>query len=269
MRNLAVRLAGLTAGAALLAACSNDAPAAEADAGQAGVATAFEARAALAPEIEALPRLAGDSAPIQAINADLDKLDAMAREAGCGEGAGGYVRTISQPMTGPDFVSFWIAEEWACEGAAHPSFVQTPVTYDLSTGQRADWSRLLPGLKPAQGEAFEDAPTGYVYGYSSPELGAWWGRKVLATVSDREWIDQCRDLLEPAEPRNDTFRIWADAEHGAIAISPDFPHAMQACAETAYMTADDMRANGVDARLMTALAAAQAAGNWLPREAAE
>lgn len=232
--------------------------------GQSGALT-FTTGPNIKEDVQAMPRLTGDTPQIAAINADLDRVDAGALEAGCE--AGGHSRFVSQPMTGPDFVTFAMNEEIYCESAAYPSNDQTAITYDLSTGARADWAALMPGLAPAQDAAMDGMPAGYVYDSRSPELAAWYERKMLAGT-DPDHVEQCRDVWAPGDPAElgQGFRIWADAEHGAVAVSANYPHVIQACADIAYMTVEDMQTNGVDARLIEAITAAHAAGNWAPRE---
>ena len=82
------------------------------------VGVAFSPAPDLGKDIAALPRLVGTTPAIAAINADLAKLDAAAREsaAACENPDDGYSRWISQPMTGPAFVTYAISEEYNSGG---------------------------------------------------------------------------------------------------------------------------------------------------------
>lgn len=231
----------------------------------------------LSADIEAMPRLSGDSPAIVRINAELDRLDATAvADAGeCGRMADsqegdGWTRTITRPMTGPAYLTLREHLEIFC-GGAYPSTSQTPITWDLSTGERVNWVALLPGLGLVQDQAEEGMPTDYVYSVRSPRLETLYERKMLAEATDAEWREQCRDVWTPkaGDELGQGFRVWADAEHGGVAIDADYAHVVQACGGTVYLTADEMREAGAPAALIDALAAGRTAGNWAPREAAE
>ncbi|HEX8470116.1 MAG TPA: hypothetical protein VF633_03300 [Brevundimonas sp.] len=232
----------------------------------------------LSEEVEALPRLVGDSPAILRINAELDRLDATATAdakecvemAGDGPG-GGWSRAITRPMTGPAFVTMREHVEVYC-GGAYPSTTQTAITYDLSTGARANWVALLPALALVQDEPMAELPADYIYSVRSPQLEALYERKMIADADDAEWRDGCREVWKPKledETGGQGFNVWADAVHGGVAIDADYVHAVQACGGTVYLSADEMRAAGAPAGLINALTAAMAAGNWSPKEEAE
>lgn len=223
----------------------------------------FEARPDLAESVGALPRLVGEGAAIAAINADLDRRDAAARTAGC-EGGGGYERGVSQPMTGPDFISFWIAEGYACEGAAHPSFDQTAITYDLATGRAVDWVAAAPGLQLTRGDT-TDLPDGYVPDLSSTALTAWYSAKALAST-DREHVQECAGVWAPEALEGTGFKVWLDAQSGGLSVSPQFVHVVQACADTATLNGEEMRRFGVAPAIIDAVTAAHEAGAWAPKD---
>jgi hypothetical protein len=260
-----------------LAACGQGTTSrAEGVAGAAGDPILVE-KPRLSADIEAMPRLSGDSPAIVRINAELDRLDATAvADAGeCGQMADsqegdGWTRTITRPMTGPAYLTLREHLEIFC-GGAYPSTSQTPITWDLSTGERVNWVALLPGLGLVQDQAEEGMPTDYVYSVRSPRLETLYERKMLAEATDAEWREQCRDVWTPkaGDELGQGFRVWADAEHGGVAIDADYAHVVQACGGTVYLTADEMREAGAPAALIDALAAGKTAGNWAPREDAE
>ncbi len=226
-------------------------------------AVTFEPRPDLAEGVGALPRLVGEGAAIAAINADLDRRDAAAMADGC-DGGGGFERGVSQPMTGPGFISFWIAEGYACEGTAHPSFDQTAITYDLATGQAVDWVTAAPGLQLTRGDT-TGLPADYVPGLSSTALSAWYSAEALAST-DREQVEQCADLWTPEALDSVGFKVWLDAEAGGLSVGPEFAHVSQACADTATMNAEEMRRFGISPAIIVAVASAHAAGSWAPKE---
>ena len=260
-----------------LAACGQGTTSrAEGVAGAAGDPILVE-KPRLSADIEAMPRLSGDSPAIVRINAELDRLDAAAvADAGeCGRMADsqegdGWTRTITRPMTGPAYLTLREHLEIFC-GGAYPSTSQTPITWDLSTGERVNWVALLPGLGLVQDQAEEGMPTDYVYSVRSPRLETLYERKMLAETTDAERREACQDVWKPLadDELGQGFRVWADAEHGGVAIDADYAHVVQACGGTIYLTADEMREAGVPAALIDALAAGKTAGNWAPKEDAE
>ncbi len=277
MTRSVLRFTATAVAAFLVTACSagenSDAQAEAATSAQAaGGTVTLQARPNLSGDMEAMPRLVGDSPAIQAINAALDQSDTAARQnaadcaadAGNGPG-GGWARWITQPMTGPAYVTLREHLEYFC-GGAYPSNQQTAVTYDLATGRPVDWTAALPGLGLTV-STFEEMPPGYVPLVSSAALGAFYSRKMLANP-DAEWVEQCRDVFEPERLAEQTFNIWADAENGGVSVSPDFPRVVQACADTATLTAADLRGFDAEPALVAAIVAARAAGHWAPKDTA-
>jgi hypothetical protein len=260
-----------------LAACGQGANArTEGVAGAAGDLMLVE-KPRLSADIEAMPRLSGDSQAIVRLNAELDRLDvtALADAGECGQMADsqegdGWTRTITRPMTGPAYLTLREHLEIFC-GGAYPSTSQTPITWDLSTGERVNWVSLLPGLGLVQDQPEDGIPTDYVYSVRSPRLEALYERKMLAESADVEWREQCQDVWKPkaGDELGQGFRVWADAEHGGVAIDADYAHVVQACGGTVYLTGDEMREAGAPAALIDALAAGKAAGSWAPKEDAE
>jgi hypothetical protein len=273
MKRMAARC--LTAGAIvvlLTGACSPAATKSENPAAAAQATTiALTARPNLSADAQAMPRLDGDGPAHQRINADLDQMDAAtlenltrcASDAGDGPG-GGWSQTINRPMVGPAYLTLQQHLDYYC-GGAYPSVRFIAVTYDLATGERADWPLLVPGLGLSV-STFDDMPQGYVPLVRSAALGAWYGRRMLASP-DPEWVEQCRMAWE--DLGGQTFNIWADAESNGVSVEPDFPHVIQACAERATLTLDDLRGFDADPALIEAIATAHAAGNWAPKDAAQ
>lgn len=252
-----------------LVACGQEGSGATKADGSAAAATTatqgvtFVARPDLAESVEALPRLAGDSPAIVAINADLENRDAEARAGGC-DGGGGFERGVMQPMTGPGYITFWISEGYYCDGAAHPSFDQTALTYDLATGQPVDWVAAAPGLQLTRGDT-TDMPATYVPPVSSTVLTTWYSRKMLAST-DTERLGDCGDVWTVESIADSSFRIWLNAQDGGLSVAPDFAHVIQACADSATLTPAEMREFGVSQAMIDAVTAAHTAGNWAPKE---
>ncbi|WP_269516066.1 hypothetical protein [Brevundimonas subvibrioides] len=250
-----------------LSACGTADPARADDAApKIADAVTFVAKPGLSPTAEALPRLVGDAPQIATINADLDKIDALDASNLADCDGGEWNRSILKPMTGPGYVTFWIAQDWYC-GGAYPATSQTAVTYALATGRRIDWADAIPGLNLVY-DSLEGLPDGYVVNVHSATLARWYGPKMLATP-DPEWVEQCASAFEPGMLVDQGFRMWADAETGGVSVAPDFPHVSQACAETATMTAADLRGFNADPKLIEAIETAHAAPNPGDAEQAE
>lgn len=102
----------------------------------------------LGPEIEALPRLAGNSPTDHRVNAQLDLLDAdhLDRVTCQGGDHDGAFRSVELLEDGPEFLSFVVTISTYCEGAAHPWTFEVAVNFDLQTGDRTDLTEYLPSL---------------------------------------------------------------------------------------------------------------------------
>jgi hypothetical protein len=223
-------------------------------------AVVLEARPDIREGVQALPRLAGDTPAVAAINADIDRINADT--AGC-EGPGTYTRFATLPMTGPGYVTVAIRDEYYCDEAARPSFDYTAITYDLSSGQRVDWTTAAPGLRATR-SAVEGMPASYEPALQSENLAELYARKMLAST-DAEWLGECRELFTEEMLADGFFKVWLDAQTGGLAVSADFPHVAQACAETATLNEEEMRRFGVTPAIIEAVLAATAAENFGPK----
>ena len=258
-------LSAVALAALLMASCQKEASgsaqtsaAADPDA---PTAVAFAETPPLSATVAAAPRLVGDSAPIAAINADLALIDAMATTSASECEGGGFARTVTQPMTGPAYVTYMISDEYDC-GGPYPSTSQTPVTYDLATGRRVDWTQALSAWAVTV-DATTDQPAGSVGYVHSLALARWYSAKMLAST-DQEWLEQCREVFDPEQLNQSGFLVWADAGNDGIAVAPQLPHVVQACGEQAALSAADMQAAGVPAPMIAAMAKAGEDHNWLP-----
>lgn len=250
-------------------AAASDQPAAAPTAPAAATAAAepaslvLTAQPPLSQTAESLPRLTGDSPAFARINAELTRLDAAARKqlADCGP-QGEWNRSITQPMTGPGYLTLRVHTEISC-GGPYPSSDQTAITWDLATGERLDWPKSLSGLSLTP-DSFDDMPADYTPNMSSARLAAWYSRKVLA-AADKGMAGECADVWSTEALDGTRFKIWLDAENGGVTVAPDFPHVIQACAEPATLTAADLQGFGAPAPLIEAVTAAHAAGAWAPK----
>ena len=265
-------ITGVSIAALMLAACNpGAAPTKGAEASAVVGAVTLVEKPKLSADVEALPRLSGDTPAIARINAMLDTEDAAAAEAAeacaadAGDGpGGGFSRSITRPMPGPAHLTLREHSEWYC-GGAYPATNQTAVTYDVQTGTRIDWAAAIPGLGLAFYTYEGEEPGEDKLLMRSAALGVWYSRKMLASP-EAEWVEQCRDVFDPAALAEQTFNIWADAQNGGVTVAPDFAHVVQACADSATLTAEDLRQFNTDPKLVEAITTAKAAGNWAPKE---
>lgn len=260
----AYRLIAATAAAALaLSACSEQQePKGNGPTQDVAQAVALEGQPDIAAGVQALPRLVGEDPAIAAINADLTRIDTEAKSDGC-DGGPGFERTVTEPMTGPGYFTVYIAKNYACEGAAHPSTDEAPITWDLATGQRVDWAAALPGLAASRMD-LDGMPADFVPSLQSAVLAQWYSAKMMAS-DDAEWLGECRDILTPEALAETYFKVWLDAQNGGVSVSPEFAHVAQACAETGVATETDLKAWGVSDAMLQAVKTAHAAENFGPK----
>lgn len=217
-------------------------------------AVAFVESPALSPVAQALPRLVGDSAAIQSINADLAALDARDSEAfqGCSQ----WTRDVTQPMTGPDYITVQINEDKRCEGEFN-GIDLFGVTYDLAAGTQLDWTAALPrwSLEPQ---------TGAEHGlWSSATLAEWFSRRLLDNPDqDSSFIENCGPLFQPAAYAGLKFKIFLDADQDALMVMAVQPDETIDCFTYAYVRDDELQTFGLDAGVIAALHAAHEAHNW-------
>jgi hypothetical protein len=231
------------------------------------VAIAITNRHGLTTTAEALPRLTGSGAVIAGINAELDRMDAeaLAEIRQCAEDGGPDSeanRWVTQPMTGPSYVTLRTLTESYC-GGAHPSNTDDAISWDLSTGLRLDWAKVIPGLAITT-DIFEDMPAGYAPSVNSERLSTWYSRKLLASM-DAEMVAECADVWTPQAMEFTSFKIRLDAEAGGVTVAPNFPRVIQACAETATLTPAELHELDATPAMIEAVTTAHAAGAWAPK----
>lgn len=235
---------------ALLAGCK-PAPAAKGDAAAAApAASAFtiQTQPDLGAQFQAMPRVSGGDAAIAAkINAAMSRLDTSAAEnlTSCPEMAhNGQAQTVKVTRNGPDFLAIEVAYESDC--GAYPSSGINAYVFDLKTGGLIDWAAAIPDARIVNGTADPDFFTNT---FSSPILQA---RIVTAAKAqtDAEWRTDCVPVLEGGQ-LNLTGRI--NTETGALDVTPDLVHAVQACGDSLALTPADLKALKADPRLIAAV----------------
>lgn len=236
--NLACSLPGLVTAFAALATCF---PSARAVADMPVILI----QAPFGPDFGLLPRLAGTDSASERINADLARIDRDRRldwqDAQGGEN-GFWERDTEVTFPGPLFVGFADYNGYYFDRAAHPDSFAAFLTYDLATGARVDWARLLP--QRLIGALNSDSDR-----LASPELTALY----TASLLPREGSD-CADWPGPHDL---SFTFSLDARSASVVMHPQgFSYAEKACADDALISLDNLRAAGAATSLTDALQAA-------------
>jgi hypothetical protein len=193
----------------------------------------------MAPDVAALPRLAGDSAMAGYINKALDELDRrhfalVTCDAGTPDDPYRAVDTLS---AGPEFLSFFITLGGFCDGAAHPFSDRQLVTFDLASGLRTDLTDLLPPDWSEPREAAAQLFTLY--------------RKNLSPPLDDECLATFTHIVTEGYL---TFDLGPDARSQRLVLLPvGLPYVAMTCDNEALVPPDQLRAAGFDPRLVEAL----------------
>ena len=107
-----------------------------------------------------------------------------------------WQRTVEVKMLGPRYLSMVATDSYYC-GGAHPDDGLVAVVFDLTTGSRLPWLKVLP--REARGVS-DDSPRGSVEG-----LVQW--AELTRRAADAAEGD-CRDALESQEQLG--FALWLD-----------------------------------------------------------
>ncbi len=236
-------------------------------AGAAGGATTapapvtLKASPAIAPGIDAFPRLGGPAGDrkTERINQALDRRDDKVRAAAksCrAEGGKGaqWTRRVAATMIGPAYLSLVAKDSWSCGGAS-PDNSTMALVYDLATGAPVNWAPLLPESLAAK-TGTDSVGDGTVIGHlSSPVL-----QDLYLAGGTRE--AECTDALRD---QSLAFILWPAAAAGGLAIQPAaLPRALRACGDPVTIPLPRLRALGVRADLLNAIEEAQRQG-WHDR----
>lgn len=193
----------------------------------------------LAPDIDALPRLKGNTPVVAQINALLDQRDARDLEAlNCS-----YETPSDQPgrlvevlADGPKFLSFVIAMGTYCEGAAHPWSAQSIVNFDLDTGKATDLQEFLPQTFTLEAEP--DNPLAALF--------------IDAVVDPPEDCLQAYSLAMRDGYLG--FELGLVESNGAMMILPQgLAYVDTPCLDAAYVPVDRLREAGFGDKLIEAL----------------
>lgn len=198
---------------------------------------ALVAQPPFAEFVAAFPRVAGEGAAAEAINARLQQLDdGVAEMADCD-----LNREVRVALDSPAFLSLYGSEGGYCEGAAHPFFVEYGLTFDRATGAEVDWSRLLP--ETLLQTASEDYDPNYPF--ASAALNA----AYVAALDPEMSGGECKEVYAMGMG----FQFWMEAGKGLAMFPASLPHAVLACAEVVILPLETLKAAGMDAAVLAAI----------------
>jgi hypothetical protein len=181
------------------------------------------------------PRLAAFPVPgiqrkVNALLASKDAADASQRsdclsqlkDAHIKPTADSYSLDIRVSYLSSRFASLDVRETYYCGGPYPNDAVPDPLTIDLRSGREVDWKKLFkPGFLPDE------------FGNGTAKLVSLYQSRY---VKQPKLIDGCKDVVEGGI---DSMLLRLDAAKGGLVVTPDFPHAAQACAiEIAFSPSD-------------------------------
>lgn len=199
----------------------------------------------LAKNAEALPMLVGKTKAIAKINRALRAANRQQLKdmADCLRDSpqDGYwwEQSVNAPLLGARFVSFLNHGNVSC-GGAHANFIMDSLVFDLNTGERADWKKLLPA--ELMGEP-HDAPPPTPYHVASQRL-----RALFVAQSAKE-SPECQEEFAHEEL---TYQLWPDAKEKGLAMyACCLPHAVEGvCSGPVTLPLERLRQLGVNAALV-------------------
>lgn len=194
----------------------------------------------LAANVEALPRLDGDTAIARQINATLQMLDDQdLQSVTCdGEDSEYASRSVKVLSGGPEFLSMLLSSGGACDGANYPFSDTEILNFDLETGSQADLLQFLPDgwAERINANDPDDDPLLSLY----------------LEMASEEIRDQCLDTLEGPI----SFEFGLDGQEDRLVILPDgLLNNELGCENEVFVPVDRLKVEGFHPRLIKALSA--------------
>lgn len=161
------------------------------------------------PDAKVMARVNADLAAKEKANAaDYRECLSDLHDSGGKPDGGTWSVSVSVTYLSAHFLSVGVTSSNYCGGAYPNNGIETPVTYDLSTGSAIDWK------------------TAFKPGFVTDRLNALYRAAYKTADAD------CRSLVHDQPPfgiaDDAIFRIEAGK---GLVVLPDFPHAVQACAQ--------------------------------------
>lgn len=223
----------------------------------------------IAKGVEALPRVVPNEnvTPEQAarLNAVFDRYDRESRKSihDCKEAVRDmheealgevYSNDITVLMRGPRYLSILVHEFYDECGGPHPNDNFTSLVYDVTTGQRLNLVKTLPGSHASN--SVDPADTDFVTWL--PMQKAAQRQAQEAAQKDTEPEDDCRPTYQEKDM---AFVVWLDAGDGTINGYPaGLPHITSAtCGEEVAIDLPTARTLGVSPEIISELQSAHTA----------
>lgn len=200
----------------------------------------------LAPDIQSLPRLVATTLAMDRINGQLSQMDAdLASWAKVcnSEPPRSYVeRDVDVVFAGPGYLGILTMNASYCPGAAHGNHYVAPLTFDLVTGAKVDWTDIFP---PAlQDTARRPFLTDFIVGAQR--------LTDLYLVYAMNMDTECRRAIQ--DQNGGYFRVWPSAaDFGLVLMPAGLPHAVQACADPVVLAGLILTREGFPEALVRAL----------------
>jgi hypothetical protein len=204
----------------------------------------------LAKDAEAYPTLVGATPAIARINRALRAANARQREdtKDCRRDApqDGYwwEQSVDAPLIGAHFVSFWAHGNQSC-GGAHPNLVDEALVFELSTGERVDWRKLIPASLRGEPGRASDGTAPPADAIASPALTA-----LFIAESEKEGVDaDCKQAFAEQEMN---FELWPDANAKGLAMrAANLLHSAEGpCSGPVTIPVETLKRLGFDASLI-------------------
>lgn len=193
----------------------------------------------LAPDVEALPRLSGDTEIVQRVNDALQNRDDVDNGiATCdGENPEGAFRSVDILAEGAEFLTFIIEVGGYCEGAAHPWSERHIVNFDMRTGNETDLMEYLPRTVAEEADPADALLKLYVDGAGD------------------DLPEDCLDALTFAKDQRQLwFDLGLDLKSQALLLLPQgLPYVASGCESEVGLSIDRLQEAGFDGKLIRAL----------------
>ena len=193
----------------------------------------------LAKDAEGLPMLVGGTRAIAKINRALAAANARQFQEmkDCLRDAPQegfwWEQAAEATLLGARFVSFYRHGNFSC-GGAHPNFIMDAFVFDLRTGQKVDWRKLLPPE---------------LAGKPGTELASSQLTALFVAASDKDSAPECKEEFERVDLH---FQLWPDGKAKGLAIhTSSLPHSVEGvCAGPVTIPLATLKTLGVNAALL-------------------
>jgi hypothetical protein len=167
-----------------------------------------------------------------------------------------YRTDIAVTYLSPHYLSVNVVSSYDCAGPYPTSGAETPLTFDLTTGDPVDWKAMFkPGFLPADDGDDSAHPAGLTKIYRA--------RYRKKDPPD----DDCRAAInDPAFSLSPI--LWLSATDGLV-VQPDFPHVSAACADALSLSVADLTPNIKSAAFLADLKATVHPGAAARRKASK